>query len=81
MKSGLEHPQFLYLHDANPSIIEVPRYATPYNFTGKPMRGYNKQAVVISQALVNPLNNVQAKLNAAGYDLVVYDSYRPHKAV
>ena len=45
------------------------------------MRGYNKQAVVISQALVNPLNKVQAKLDAAGYDLVVYDSYRPHKAV
>lgn len=79
--SQLNHPDFAYLHDINPNIIQVPRYATKYNFTGRPMRGYLRPTVVVTNDLGKGLDRVQKRLEEAGYTLVVYDAYRPHKAV
>lgn len=45
------------------------------------MAGYQREAIVVSKALGEGLNRVQARLDKEGYALVVYDAYRPHKAV
>jgi D-alanyl-D-alanine dipeptidase len=55
----LEHPDFVYLRDIDPTIIELPRYATKYNFTGRPMAGYLREAVVVTKALGEGLKRVQ----------------------
>jgi D-alanyl-D-alanine dipeptidase len=81
MSQKLDHPDFVYLKDIDPNIILIPRYATKYNFTGRPMRGYQSESVVVSKALGEALSRVQKRLDAEGYTLVVYDAYRPHKAV
>lgn len=81
MSQKLDHPDFVYLKDIDPEIILIPRYATKYNFTGRPMRGYRSESVVVSRALGEALSRVQKRLDAEGYTLVVYDAYRPHKAV
>lgn len=63
MQKALGHPDFVYLSDADPNILSVPRYATKHNFTGKPMRGYERQVVVICKAMVKPLKAAQKRLS------------------
>jgi len=62
-------------------MILSPRYATKYNFVGTPLTGYNRETVIVSQPMLTALLKVSQSLNVQGYDLVVYDSYRPQSAV
>lgn len=51
------------------------------NFTGQPVKGYKKPVAIASTALAYALKNAQDILRNIGYSLVVYDAYRPQKAV
>lgn len=72
---------FVYLHEIDPTILISPRYATSENFTGKPVPGYQKPVVVLTKAAAEALKKVQAAIKKDGYGLVVYDGYRPQRAV
>jgi len=72
---------FLYLHEALPQIRTSARYATTDNFVGRPVPGYNAPYVVVTEELAAGLAIAQEKVNKDGFDLVVYDSYRPQMAV
>jgi D-alanyl-D-alanine dipeptidase len=72
---------FVYLRDVAPSIVQDMRYATPDNFTGKPVPGYDAAECVLKRAAAEALKRAQEKAQAMGYALKVYDCYRPARAV
>lgn len=72
---------FVYLHEIDPSIVESLRYATDENFVGKPLPGYTCSRIVMTLQAAQALKKVQAEVQKAGYCLVVWDAYRPQRAV
>lgn len=72
---------FVYLKDINPTIIENLRYYSNKNFCGKVIDGYKANRVILTKPAAEALSAVQKELLADGYSLVIYDAYRPQRAV
>lgn len=72
---------FVFLTDIDPTIIENVRYYGVENFLGKPVPGYTKNRIICTQQAASQLKKVQEDLKNQGFQLVVYDGYRPQKAV
>ncbi|WP_032113316.1 M15 family metallopeptidase [Candidatus Paracaedibacter symbiosus] len=72
---------FVFLKDIDPKIIESPRYYSDQNFLGKPVPGYTTPRVICTQEAGEKLKVAHEALNKRGYRLVVYDGYRPQRAV
>jgi zinc D-Ala-D-Ala dipeptidase len=63
------------------STIQVEaRYATPDNFTGAPLPGYEANRALLRREAAEALGRVQRRLQARGLGLRVYDAYRPRRA-
>ncbi|WP_010300917.1 M15 family metallopeptidase [Candidatus Odyssella thessalonicensis] len=75
------HPGFVFLTDIDPTIIESPRCYEGQNFLGKPVEGYTTPRIICTKAAAEKLKAAHAALNTHGYKLVVYDGYRPQRAV
>jgi D-alanyl-D-alanine dipeptidase len=71
----------VYLRDIDPGIVQDMRYASPDNFTGKPLNGYNAPECILRRDVAQALHKVQASLAAQKLSLKVYDCYRPTRAV
>jgi zinc D-Ala-D-Ala dipeptidase len=56
------------------------RYATPNNFTGEPLPGYEASRVLLRREVSAALARVQARLRSGGLGLRVFDGYRPVRA-
>lgn len=56
------------------------RYATPYNFTGAVLPGYEAPRALLRREAASALATVQGALAADGLGLKVYDAYRPVRA-
>lgn len=66
----------------NKTAVEVElRYATDQNLTGKPLPGYFKNKLMGSPEMLYALNLAAEDARALGYGLLVFDAYRPQKAV
>lgn len=76
MKKG-----FVFLDEVIPGIRWDAKYATWDNFTGKPVDGYDVNRIVATEELANALKEVQKEANQMGYGLLVWDAYRPQRAV
>ena len=74
-------PGFVYLRDVAPAIAQDIRYAGPYNFTDRPVPGYEAAECVLARQAAEALAGAQAKLATQGYGLIVWDCYRPDRAV
>lgn len=72
---------FVYLDTVDPSIQWSLRYACDENMVGKPLPGYHASRVVTTLVAAQRLKAVQQELLADGFSLVVYDAYRPKKAI
>lgn len=72
---------FVYVLDIDPSIVEDLRYARDENFIGRPIAGYKSNKAILTKEAALALRNVQAELAKDGYTIVIYDAYRPVKAV
>jgi D-alanyl-D-alanine dipeptidase len=72
---------FVYLSDIDPTIAQDIRYAGRDNFTHAPVPGYQTAECVLSKQTAQALAKVQSDLRAKGHGLLVYDCYRPAKAV
>lgn len=72
---------FVYLHDVAPNIIEDMRYASPNNFTGRPVSGYNSDRCILSNRAASQLAIAERYAEKLGMRLKVYDCYRPQAAV
>lgn len=72
---------FVRLREVAPSIRQDIRYATPFNFTGRRVPGYDAGECILLRPAAEALARAQERLLAQGYSLKVYDCYRPERAV
>jgi zinc D-Ala-D-Ala dipeptidase len=72
---------FVYLREIDPSIVQDVRYAGSHNFVGRPIRGYLAAECILSLSAANALQTVQKKLAESKLSLIVWDCYRPKRAV
>jgi zinc D-Ala-D-Ala dipeptidase len=72
---------FVYLHDIDPTIVQDIRYAGSHNFVGRPIKGYLAAECILSLSAANALEAVQRKLAEKKLSLIVWDCYRPTRAV
>ena len=72
---------FVYLRDVDPTIVQDIRYAGSHNFVGRPIKGYLAAECILSSPAANALALVQRKLAEKKLSLIVWDCYRPKRAV
>jgi D-alanyl-D-alanine dipeptidase len=72
---------FVYLRDVDPGIVQDIRYAGSHNFVGRPIRGYLAAECILSASAANALEKVQRMLAEKKFSLIVWDCYRPKRAV
>ncbi len=57
------------------------RYYSPNNFTGNKINGYKAPRAYLTKKALSALANAAEDLRTQGYRLLIWDSYRPQKAV
>lgn len=72
---------FLFLDEVLSGVRWDAKYATWDNFTGMPVDGYAVNRVVGSLALAKGLLDAQARAATLGFGLLLWDAYRPQRAV
>src|SRR5574337_1509115 len=75
-------PDFVYLQNIDSSIQQQMAYATNDNIIGRPLHGYKKPVCILTKPTAQALASVQKELKETyNYGLLVFDCYRPTKAV
>jgi D-alanyl-D-alanine dipeptidase len=64
----------------DPTIVVDLRYATPNNFTGAPLPGYQANRAYLRREAAAALALVQRDLRPRGLALKIFDAYRPVRA-
>ncbi len=72
---------FVRLRDVDPSIRQDMRYAGSMNFLGRPAAGYEAPECILTEQAAQALSEVQQAATQRGVTLVVFDCYRPVRAV
>jgi len=72
---------FVFVDDLVPGIRWDAKYATWDNFTGKPVDGYLVNRIVGTKALCGALERAREHAAALGFGLLLWDGYRPQRAV
>ena len=72
---------FVYIQDIIPSVREDIRYAGDHNFVGCPVDGYFAPKSVLQECAALALKKASQKFEKMGYGLLIYDAYRPQRAV
>ncbi|MEU6248562.1 D-Ala-D-Ala dipeptidase VanX [Glycomyces sp. NPDC047010] len=72
---------FAFVDEALPGVRWDAKYAGPDNFTGRAVDGYLASRVVGTVELCAALERAQGKAEARGFGLLVWDAYRPQRAV
>ncbi|CAF2145660.1 unnamed protein product [Rotaria magnacalcarata] len=72
---------FVYVPDIIPDIQISLRYASNENFMGHIVNGYLSNVSIITRAAAIGLKQAQLLAKDNGYELVIYDGYRPQKSV
>lgn len=74
-------PGFVYLSDVEPTIIQDIRYSASHNFVGRMIAGYQAPQCVLTRQAAAALGRVQKTLLKDNLSLIVWDCYRPTRAV
>ncbi len=74
-------PNFVYVRDVIPEILEDIRYAGNHNFMGRPACGYGAARAVLTLPAALALKKAAAYFAARDLCLLIYDAYRPQRAV
>ena len=72
---------FAFVDELVPGIRWDAKYATWDNFTGKPVDGYLANRIVGTRALCAALAGAQEEAATLGFGLLLWDGYRPRRAV
>lgn len=72
---------FVDLCEAVPGVQCEIRYATAHNLTGHPLAGYHAARAVGTKEAADALKIAYAAAQKLGFGLLIYDAYRPQKAV
>jgi D-alanyl-D-alanine dipeptidase len=75
------HDDFIFVDELVSGVRWDAKYATWDNFTGKPVDGYLANRIVGSRALCAALENARNNAASGGFGLLVWDGYRPQRAV
>ena len=73
--------EFFFVDEFVSGIRWDAKYATWDNFTGKPVDGYLANRIVGTRALCAALGRARAEAASLGFGLLVWDGYRPQRAV
>ena len=72
---------FVRLADVDPTIRQDIRYAGLENFLHRKADGYDAPVCILTAPAAKALSSVQKAMTAKGLTLVVFDCYRPARAV
>lgn len=72
---------FVYIRDVIPSVREDIRYAGSHNFVGCPVDGYFAPRGVLREEAALALKTAADAFEEKGLYLLIYDAYRPQRAV
>ena len=72
---------FVDLSEAIPELRTDIRYATPHNLTGHPLAGYMAPRTLATREAAAALSVAFGQARRMGFGMLVYDAYRPQKAV
>lgn len=72
---------FVSVSDVIPDILLDVRYYSTYNFVGERIDGYEAPLVLLTKEAADALALVSSDLRRKGLRLVLYDGYRPQRAV
>ena len=72
---------FVYIKDVIPSVREDIRYAGYHNFVGCPVDGYFAPCSVLHESAALALKEAADEFHKQGLYLLIYDAYRPQRAV
>ena len=72
---------FVLVGEAIPDALLDIRYYTTYNFVGARIDGYEAPGAVLTREAADALKLVSDDMKAQGLRLVIYDAYRPQRAV
>ena len=72
---------FVYVRDLIPTAREDVRYAGSHNFMGRPVDGYKAPRAVLTCEAAVALKAAADAFAKKGYTLLLYDGYRPQRAV
>jgi zinc D-Ala-D-Ala dipeptidase len=73
--------QFAFVDELVPGVRWDAKYATWDNFTGKPVDGYLANRIVGTRAMCAALDRAREEAAALGFGLLLWDGYRPQRAV
>ncbi|MBR9915307.1 MAG: M15 family metallopeptidase [Algicola sp.] len=72
---------FVYVRDIIPDIQVELRYFSDHNFVGDTITGYKANTLILTHQAAKALKKVQNELQQQNLCLLVYDGYRPQRAV
>jgi D-alanyl-D-alanine dipeptidase len=72
---------FVFIDELVAGIRWDAKYATWDNFTGKPVDGYGANRIVGTKALCAGLERARDEAAVLGFGLLIWDGYRPQRAV
>ena len=72
---------FVLLADYVPQIVQEIRYYSTYNFIGERVDGYEEPVALLTAEAARALKTVANEMLVTGYQLKVFDAYRPVAAV
>ncbi len=80
--SDLHMPDgFVSVSEVIPDVLLDVRYYSTYNFVGERVDGYEAPVVLLTKEAAAALSLVNADMRRKGLRLVLYDGYRPQRAV
>jgi D-alanyl-D-alanine dipeptidase len=78
---ALDTRAFVNVTDVVPDAILEIRYHSSYNFIGTRIDGYEQPVALMTRQSADSLRAVGEELRAKGYQLLIFDAYRPQRAV
>lgn len=72
---------FCYVDDVVPGIAVDLKYAGSDNFVGRPIDGYRGRRAILRRDAALALRRAAERLRRRGYGLLVWDAYRPMRAL
>ena len=73
--------KFVLLKEVIPNIREEMQYYLGTNFVGDRIDGYEENCAILTKEAAEALKKVNDELNKVNLGIVVYDAYRPMRAV
>ena len=72
---------FCYVDEVAPEVRADLKYAGDDNFVGRPIAGYEGKRAILRQDAARALQRAAQLLQQRGYGLLIWDAYRPMRAL